>query len=65
MAIDKNNPVLTSSEKASLKKQKHIENLAKSNPQRAASNKQKNDNKRERRAESGSKNRSNETIHYW
>jgi hypothetical protein len=54
MAIDKNNPVLTSSEKAALKKLKHKENMAKANPELAARNKEKSDAKRLRRKESGS-----------
>jgi hypothetical protein len=54
MAIDKNNPVLTSSEKAALKKLKHKENMAKANPELAAKNKEKSDAKRLRRKESGS-----------
>jgi hypothetical protein len=54
MTIDKQNPVLSSSEKAALKKLKHKENIAKSNPELAALNKEKSDAKRERRKESGS-----------
>jgi hypothetical protein len=54
MAIDKNNPQLTSGEKAALKKLKHKENLAKANPQLAAANKAASDAKRLRRKESGS-----------
>jgi hypothetical protein len=54
MAIDKNNPKLTSGEKAAAKKIQARENLAKSNPALAAANKAKSDAKRERRKESGS-----------
>lgn len=54
MAIDKNNPQLTSGEKAALKKQKHKEFIAKANPDLAAANKASADAKRERRKESGS-----------
>lgn len=54
MAIDKHMPQLTSGEKAALKKQKHKENLAKSNPAVAAANKSSSDAKRARRAEAGS-----------
>lgn len=54
MAIDKNNPQLTSGEKNALKKLKHKENMAKANPQVAAANKAKSDAKRLRRKESGS-----------
>ena len=52
--IDKANPQLTSGEKAAIKKLKHKENLAKSNPELAASNKAISDAKRARRKESGS-----------
>ena len=45
---------LSSSEKASLKKKKHQENLQKANPQVAAENRAKSDAKRERRKLSGS-----------
>ena len=51
MAIDK--AKLTSGEKAALKKLKHKENLAKSNPELAARNKAESDAKRERRKEAG------------
>ena len=54
MAIDKHNPVLSSSEKQALKKLKHKENMAKANPELAAEKKAKNDAKRERREQSGS-----------
>lgn len=54
MAIDKSAPQLTSGEKAALKKLKHKDNLAKSNPVLAAANKASADAKRERRKESGS-----------
>lgn len=54
MAIDKQNPQLTSGEKAALKKSKHKSNVAKANPELAASNKAKSDAKRERRKECGS-----------
>lgn len=54
MTIDKYNPVLSSSEKQALKKLKHIENLAKSNPKLSQEKKEKNDAKRERREQSGS-----------
>lgn len=53
MAIDKHNPILTSGEKASLKKLKHRENLAKSNPELSARNKAESDAKRERRQAAG------------
>ena len=46
--------MLTSSEKAAIKKLKHKDNMAKSNPQLAAAKKAKNDAKRQRRADSGS-----------
>jgi hypothetical protein len=49
MAIDKQNPMLSSSEKAALKKLKHKENVAKANPSLAAANKASSDAKRERR----------------
>jgi len=49
MAIDKQNPMLSSSEKAALKKLKHKENMQKSNPALAAANKASSDAKRERR----------------
>ena len=45
---------LSSSEKASLKKKKHQENLQKANPEKAAAKKEKADSKRARRKESGS-----------
>ena len=45
---------LSSGEKASLKKAKHLQNLQKSNPELAARNKAEADAKRERRKESGS-----------
>ena len=54
MAIDKANVKLSSGEKAALKKLKHKENVAKSNPELAAANKASADAKRERRKESGS-----------
>ena len=54
MTIDKQNPQLTSGEKARLKKDKAIENLKKSNPVRSDAKKEKNDAKRERRQEAGS-----------
>lgn len=54
MAIDKHNVILSSSEKASLKKLKHKENIAKANPELAAKNKAESDAKRLRRKESGS-----------
>ena len=54
MTIDKQNPQLSSGEKASAKKLKHQQNLQKSNPERAAENKAASDAKRERRKESGS-----------
>jgi len=54
MTIDKSNPVLSSGEKAALKKLKHKENMAKANPELAARNKAESDAKRERRKESGS-----------
>lgn len=53
MAIDKQNPKLTSGEKAALKKEKHKLNLAKSNPAVAAANKAASDAKRLRRKEAG------------
>jgi len=53
MAIDKHNPILTSGEKAALKKLKHKENMAKANPELAARNKAESDAKRERRKEAG------------
>ena len=49
MAIDKQNPMLSSSEKAAAKKLKHKENMQKSNPSLAAANKASSDAKRERR----------------
>ncbi len=54
MAIDKNNPQLTSGEKAALKKEKHKLNMQKANPALAAANKAASDAKRARRKESGS-----------
>jgi hypothetical protein len=45
---------MTSGEKSAEKKKKHLENLAKSNPELAAANKAKSDAKRERRKASGS-----------
>jgi hypothetical protein len=53
MAIDKNNPQLTSGEKAAAKKLKHKENMAKANPALAAANKAASDAKRLRRKEAG------------
>jgi hypothetical protein len=54
MAIDKQNPKLSSGEKAALKKEKAKINKAKANPELAAENKAKSDAKRERRAAAGS-----------
>lgn len=54
MTIDKQNPRLTSSEKAALKKLKHKDNMAKANPDLAARNKAESDAKRDRRKLSGS-----------
>ena len=54
MTIDKQNPMLSSSEKAAKKKEQHKLNLASANPRQAAENKAKSDAKRERRKESGS-----------
>jgi hypothetical protein len=53
MTIDKQNPQLTSGEKASLKKLRAIENKQKSNPELSARNKAASDAKRERRKEEG------------
>jgi hypothetical protein len=55
MAIDKNTPQLSSSEKAAAKKKKAIENKQKANPTLSAANKAASDAKRARRLESGSK----------
>lgn len=54
MTIEKGPVHLTSSEKASLKKLKHKENIAKANPDLAARNKAEADAKRAKRKESGS-----------
>lgn len=54
MAIDKHNQQLSSGEKAALKKLKHKQNLALSNPKLSMEKKEKNDAKREKRQESGS-----------
>lgn len=54
MAIDKSSPRMSSGEKAAAKKIKAKENLAKSNPRLAESNKASADAKRERRKEAGS-----------
>jgi hypothetical protein len=54
MTIDKQNPQLSSSEKAALKKAKHKIFVAAANPQLSLEKKQKNDAKRERRQETGS-----------
>jgi hypothetical protein len=53
MAIDKQNPQLSSGEKAALKKEKAKINKMKANPEVAAENKAKSDAKRERRAAAG------------
>ncbi len=53
-AKDKKPAQMTSGEKGAEKKRKHLENLAKSNPELAAANKAKSDAKRERRKASGS-----------
>lgn len=54
MAIDKHNPMLSSSEKQALKKLKHKNFVAAANPALALAKKEKNDAKRERRELSGS-----------
>jgi hypothetical protein len=54
MGFDKKIVSLSSGEKASLKKKKHQENIAKSNPELATKNKESADKKRENRKLSGS-----------
>jgi hypothetical protein len=54
MGIDKKAPQLSSGEKAAAKKELQKINKAKANPALAAQKKEKNDKKRERRAEAGS-----------
>ena len=54
MTIDKHEVKLSSSEKASAKREKHKLNLIKSNPELSAANKASADAKRERRKASGS-----------